>query len=71
MIPQSFAVGGNQLCPEFWTVTGNPRYPGYNTLIIAPEPTIERAIENILLMGGKIGIHMLLRALLRDSTVRL
>jgi hypothetical protein len=32
MVPQPFAVGGNRSYPEFWAVTGGPRYPGY-TLI--------------------------------------
>jgi hypothetical protein len=29
MVPQPFATGGNQSYPEFWTVSGGPRYPGY------------------------------------------
>jgi hypothetical protein len=33
MVPQPFAIGGNQSYPEFWVVTGDPRYPGYLTLI--------------------------------------
>jgi hypothetical protein len=29
MVPQSFAAGGNRSYPEFWVVTGGPRYSGY------------------------------------------
>jgi hypothetical protein len=56
------------------------RILGYNWQLVVPrvqdpevalEPFIEWAIENVLLMGGKIGTHMLIRALSLDSTVRL
>jgi hypothetical protein len=29
MVPQPFAARGNQSCPKFWAITGDPRYPGY------------------------------------------
>jgi hypothetical protein len=31
MVPQPFAARGNRSYPEFWAITGNPRYPGYKT----------------------------------------
>jgi hypothetical protein len=34
MVPQPLAVGGNRSYLEFWTVTGDPRYPRYLTPII-------------------------------------
>jgi hypothetical protein len=34
MIPQPFVAGGNWSYPDFWAVTGDPRYPGYKTLTI-------------------------------------
>jgi hypothetical protein len=71
MVPQPFTAGGNQSCLEIWAITGDPWYPGYKTLTVAPEPTVEWVVENILLMGGKIGTHMLLRALPWDSAMRL
>jgi hypothetical protein len=36
--PRQFTAGGNQSYPEFW----NPCYPGYQTLTVAPEPSIEQ-----------------------------
>jgi hypothetical protein len=35
MVSQPFATGGDQSYPEFWAVTGDPRYPGYLTPTIA------------------------------------
>jgi hypothetical protein len=29
MVPQPFAVGGNQSYSDFWAITGEPLYPGY------------------------------------------
>jgi hypothetical protein len=46
MVPQSFATGGNQSSLEFWAITGGPRYPGYITLTVAPEPSVERWPES-------------------------
>jgi hypothetical protein len=40
-------------------------------LTVAPEPIVEPALENVLLMGGKIDTHMLLWPLPRDSAMRL
>jgi hypothetical protein len=68
MVPQPFATRGNWSRLEFSAVTDDLRY---KTLTVAPEPTVEPALENVLLMGGKIDTHMLLRALPRDSAVRL
>jgi hypothetical protein len=64
MVPQPFAAGGNRSYPKFWTVTGGPRYLGYNTLIVAPEPSVERVAEAGYSMMGGIGTHMVLWALL-------
>jgi hypothetical protein len=45
--------------------------PGYFTLRVAPEPSVERAVKkNALSTGGGIGAHMLPRALLWDSVAR-
>jgi hypothetical protein len=45
----------------FWALESSSWFPG----ILGAE------VENVLLTGGKIGMHMLLRALPRDSTMRL
>jgi hypothetical protein len=71
MVLQLFATRGNQLYLEFWAVTGDLQYPGYKTPTIAPEPSVERVVENVLLPGGRIGTHMLLQALPRYWAVRL
>jgi hypothetical protein len=71
MVPQSFATGGNWSYPKFWAVTGDLRYPGYKTSTVAPDPFVERAVENALLTGGRIGSYMLVQALLWDSAERL
>jgi hypothetical protein len=60
MVPHLLTDGGNQSCPEFWAITGDPRYPGYETSTIASEPSVERVVENILSGGGRIGTHILL-----------
>jgi hypothetical protein len=60
MIPQPFATGGNRSYLEFWVVTGSPRYSGYFTPTIAPEPSVERVVKNILSMGGRIGAYVAL-----------
>jgi hypothetical protein len=71
VVPQPFATGGNRSYPKFWAVTGDPRYPRYKTPTVTPEPSVEQAVENFLLTGGKIGTHMLLRALSQDLAMRL
>jgi hypothetical protein len=70
MVSQPFGAGGNQSYPEYWAVTGDLQYPEDKTPTVALEPSVKGVGENVLLMGGKIGIHMLLRALLWDSAVR-
>jgi hypothetical protein len=32
MVSQPLIAGGNRSCPEFWVVTDDLQYPGYNTL---------------------------------------
>jgi hypothetical protein len=71
MVPQSFAAGGNQSYTEFWAVTDDPWYPGYLTLTVAPEPSVEQVAGVGHSAVGRIGTHMLLQALPRDSTTRL
>jgi hypothetical protein len=34
MVPQPFAARGDWSYPEFWAVTGGPRYPRYKTLTV-------------------------------------
>jgi hypothetical protein len=63
MVPQPFTAGGNRSYPEFWAITGGPHYPGYITLIVAPEPFVERVAET--------STHIVLWALPRDSMARL
>jgi hypothetical protein len=70
MIPQPFTDGGNMSYLEFWAVTSGPLYPGYKTLTVALEPSIDWAVETILSAGGRIGTHMLLWEPSRDSVVR-
>jgi hypothetical protein len=60
MVAQSFAVGGNNLYPEFWAKTGAPWYPRYKTPTVAPEPSIEWVAGANCLTGGRIGTHMVL-----------
>jgi hypothetical protein len=71
MVPQPCAAGGNRSYPEFWAVIGDMRYPGYFTLIVASEPSVEWAVKDILSMGHILCAHMLLRALLWDLVARL
>jgi hypothetical protein len=40
MIPQPFASGGKWSYSEFWAVIGDPQYPGYYTLTVAPSPPL-------------------------------
>jgi hypothetical protein len=53
MVPQPFAVGGNRSYLEFWAVISGPRYPGYITPIVAPEPSVERVVGPSHSMGGQ------------------
>jgi hypothetical protein len=69
MVPQSFVVGGNRSYPNSWAVTGDPWYPGYKTLIVAPEPFVKQVIGVICLMRGRIGTHMILWVPPWDSEV--
>jgi hypothetical protein len=61
MVPQLFVAGRNRSYPNFWVITSDPRYLGYKTLIVAPEPSVERVVRAIHSMGGRIDTHMLLR----------
>jgi hypothetical protein len=54
------------IIPEVLAVTSGLWNPGYFTPIVVPEPSTERAVKNVLSTRGRIGAHMLLRALLRD-----
>jgi hypothetical protein len=71
MVPQPFAAGGNQLYPEFWAVTYCLLFPGYITLTIALEPSVERVVRVDHSMVGRTGTHMVLWALPWDSVARL
>jgi hypothetical protein len=71
MIPQPFASGGNRSYPKFWFVTGDLRYRGYFTLTVTLEPSVEWVAGTGHLTVGKIGSHVVLWALPRDSEVRL
>jgi hypothetical protein len=50
-------------CIQIWAVTGDPRYSGYKTPIVAFEPSVEQVVGAIHSMGGRIGTHMLLQVL--------
>jgi hypothetical protein len=71
MVPEPFVTRGNGSYPKFWAITGSLWYPGYFTLIVAYEPSVNMAVKNIFSTGGRIGAHTLLRALPQDSMVRL
>jgi hypothetical protein len=43
-----------------WAITDAPRYPGYKTPIVAPEPFIEWVARAVHSTEGKISTHMLL-----------
>jgi hypothetical protein len=64
MVPQSFTAGGNRLYPEFYVITSDPWYPGYFTMTVAHEPSVERVVGAGHSMVGRIGSHMILWALL-------
>jgi hypothetical protein len=70
MVSQPSTTGGIRLHPDFWAVTGDPWYPGYKTLIVAPLPSVERVARVVRSMGGRIGNHKLLLELSHDSVVR-
>jgi hypothetical protein len=70
VVPQPFAVGGNWSYLELWVVTSDLQYLGYKTLIVAPEPSVERVAGAVHSTGGRIGTHMLLCVPSRDSVVR-
>jgi hypothetical protein len=57
MVSQPFAVRGNLSYPEFWAVTGVPRY---FTSTVALEPSIERVVGAGHSAVGRAGSHMLL-----------
>jgi hypothetical protein len=65
--PQSFAAGGNRSYLDFWTITCDLLYPRYKTPTVAPEPSVEHVVGASHSMGGRIGTHMVLRVLPRDS----
>jgi hypothetical protein len=44
-----------------WAVTSVPRYPGYKTPIVAPDPFVEWVVRADRSTGGRVGTHMLLR----------
>jgi hypothetical protein len=54
---------------RFWIVTGDPWYPGYKTLIVAPEPFVERVTGAVHSTGGRIGTHMVLWVPSWDSVI--
>jgi hypothetical protein len=70
MVPHPSAAGENQSYPKFWIVTGDPRYPGYKTSIVASEPLVERVVGVVHSMVSRIGTHMLLRVSSQDSMVK-
>jgi hypothetical protein len=41
MVPQPLAASGNRSYLDFWVVTSDPWYPGYKTLKVALEPSVE------------------------------
>jgi hypothetical protein len=67
--PSHLPLEGTGSYPDFWALTGGPRYSGYNTPVVAPEPSVERVAGAIRSMGGRMGTHMLLRILLQDLVV--
>jgi hypothetical protein len=53
--------------PGYWDITGDPRYPGYRTLTIAPEPSIEWVAVADRLSDDRMGTHMIPWGLPQDS----
>jgi hypothetical protein len=70
MVSQPFTARGNWSYPDFWAVTGDSWYPGYKTLKVAPEPSVEQVAEAVYLTGGKIGTDIILWVSPRDLVVR-
>jgi hypothetical protein len=66
MVLEMLAAGGNRWYLELLDVIGVPRYLGYMTPIVAPEPSIEQVAGAIHSIGGRIGTHIIMRALLWD-----
>jgi hypothetical protein len=60
MVTQWFNAGGNQEYLEFWVIIGDPRYLGYETLMVSLEHSIEQVAKVGHSTGGRIGTHMLL-----------
>jgi hypothetical protein len=71
MVVEPFATVGNRSYPEFCVVPSDPRYPGYITPIVAPEPSIEQLARACHSMVGRTGTDMVLWALPHDSAMRL
>jgi hypothetical protein len=69
MVPRPFCTGGNRSYPDYWVVTDDPRYLGYKTLTVVPEPSIERVVRAGRLRDGIIGTHVIMWGLLWDSEV--
>jgi hypothetical protein len=67
--PNHFAARGNRSYPDYWEVTGDLRYPGYKTPTVAPEPFVERVAGAGRSKGCRIGTHMILQGVPRDSEV--
>jgi hypothetical protein len=71
MISHPFATRGNRPYLEFWAVISDMCYPRYFPPTVAPEPSVERVVKNVLSTGGGIGGHMLLWPLPWDLVARL
>jgi hypothetical protein len=51
---------------DFWAITGDP---GYKTLTVASEPSVEQVVRAVHSTGGTIGTHMILWVPPRDFEV--
>jgi hypothetical protein len=60
LFPNHFAAQGSRSYPDYLAVTGDPRYPGYKTPIVTPEPSVERVVGAGRLTDGIIGTHIIL-----------
>jgi hypothetical protein len=49
---------------DVWAVTGDPQYPGYNTPVVAPKPSVEWVDKASHLMVGRTGSQIVLWVLL-------
>jgi hypothetical protein len=54
VVPHPLAIGGNWPYLGLSVITGDPRYPGSITPIVAPEPSIELVAGGIHSTGSKI-----------------